>query len=478
MNDRQIPHDLDAETALLGSMMLSRDAHTAAVLAGVTPGDFYKPAHASLYRAMNSILEQGAFPDPVTIAASLNGHLEPLGGQAGLTAIQIATPASANAHAYARIIRDHARRRELIIIAGEVEAAAYEGNDAGQVAARLTIATAPSDNRSRTSSGGTFTLDVPDSIPAVWGKDDRVLWAQGEGLLLVGPPGVGKTTIAAQLVAARIGLQDHVLDLPVTRAGRVLYMACDRPSQIQRAFNRLFGTAERELLDERLVIWKGPPPRDLGRHPETLLALARDHGADCVFIDSLKDVAIGISDDEIGAGLNSAIQHALAENIDVCALHHQRKGKDGSKPKTLEDVYGSIWIAAGAGSIVLLWGQAGDPLVELVHLKQPAAEVGPLQIDHDHNTGITTMFRGDVDPLRVLRHAPGGLASTELATLTTGKQKPSDNERRKAKRTLDSLVARHLAHVVRGHVGAEGASPDRYFATTPEPEPALLEEPF
>jgi len=39
------PHNLEAEESLLGAMMLSRDAITAAVEARVDTADFYKPAH-------------------------------------------------------------------------------------------------------------------------------------------------------------------------------------------------------------------------------------------------------------------------------------------------------------------------------------------------------------------------------------------------------------------------------------------------
>ena len=169
--------------------------------------------------------------------------------------------------------------------------------------------------------------------------------------------------------------------------------------------------------------------------------------ADSVFIDSLKDVAVGLADDEVGACLNSAMQHAVAEGIEVAAAHHQRKGQAGSRPRTLEDVYGSTWITAGAGSVVLLWGSVGDVLVEAVHLKQPAAEVGPLRIDHDHNTGTTTVDPGDVDPFTVLCHTPNGLAARDLAIIQRHTTEPTENQVRVGGlRVLDRLVARNLAH--------------------------------
>jgi replicative DNA helicase len=458
---RRVPHDLEAESALLGAMMLSRDAISAAQLANVTAADFHRPLHGQIYQAIVDVHAAGALPDPVAVAARLDAAAEV---RRELFEIHAATPASANAHEYARIVRAHARRRELIATAEALRDAAYRGDDLAAALAHATTLTAPTDARARLVSGATFVLDTP-APPAVWGTDDRVLWSQGESLMVVGPPGVGKTTLAAQLVAGRIGHQADLLGLPITPARRVLYLACDRPAQIARAFTRRFGTCDRTVLDERLAIWKGPPPADFARHPGTLAALAHDAGADCVFVDSLKDVALGLSDDETGAGLNAAIQQALADGIDVCCLHHQRKGQAGVKPKTLEDVYGSTWITAGAGSVVLLWGQPGDPIVELHHLKQPASEVGPIQIDHDHLTGITTVFRGDVDPLRILAARTNGMTAHDLAVVQTGRERPNDNQRRKAKRVLDTLVARGLAHKVDGtRGGAEGTQPDRYYA--------------
>lgn len=287
--------------------------------------------------------------------------------------------------------------------------------------------------------GGAFILNQPPGVPAVWGHDDQVLWAQGEPLLIVGPPGVGKTTLIGQVVWARIGITDQVLGYPVTpSSSKLLYLASDRPKQIGRAFQRLATEADRETLDERLLIWPGPPPADLARSPLTLLQMAHQAGADTIILDSLKDMAIGLSDDETGAGLNQALQHCIADGIEICALHHQRKGQAGSKPKTLEDVYGSTWITAGAGSVILLWGQAGDLIVELEHIKQPAAQVGPLTIEHDHDAGTSTIHAG-FDMHRFLSHQPAGTTSSDAARQWF-LHDPSTNEVQKARRWLERLV--------------------------------------
>jgi replicative DNA helicase len=321
------------------------------------------------------------------------------------------------------------------------------------------------DVRSRLIPGGSFILDSPETVPAVWGRDDQVLWAKGEPLIIAGPPGTGKTTLTGQVLHARLGFSDEALGLPVEpTSSRVLYLASDRPKQIGRALRRLFHDVDRQTLDERLVFWKGPPPGDLARKPATLAYLCAQAGADTVILDSLKDMAVGISDDEVGSGINQAIQMAIAADIEVLTLHHQRKGQSGTKPKTLEDVYGSTWITAGAGSVVLLWGSAGDSIVELVHLKQPAAQVGPWKIEHDHHAGRSSVTYG-FDALRWLRLQPAGGTAPEAARAMTEKASPTDNERKRAQRLLDALVRKDLAKredAVRG--GDGGAQPARYTA--------------
>lgn len=298
----------------------------------------------------------------------------------------------------------------------------------------------PMGDRDRLTPGGTFILDAPDHVPARWGAGDCVLWAEGEALCVVGPPGVGKTTLSGQIVGGLLGLLDTVLGMPVRPARRVLYLAMDRPRQIARALRRTLGHAGRERLDDRLIVWEGPPPSDIARHPEALLDLARKANADAVIVDSLKDAALGLIEDEVGAGYNRARQHCLANGIEVLELHHLvKRGPNGAKPTTLADVYGSTWITAGAGSVVLLWGAAGDPIVELVHLKQPAEPFGPCKIIHDHTAGTSAVWEG-TDLEAVARAAGGkGITAKDAATVLFSTEKPSPAEVEKARRKLDKI---------------------------------------
>jgi len=125
------PHNLEAEESLLGAMLLSRDAITAAVEAHVESSDFYKPAYGHIYEAIQSLHGQGEPADPVTVAEELRRAdlLDGIGGRAALLQIQANTPASANAGHYARIVNELALLRRLIGVAGDIAEMGYDTTD-------------------------------------------------------------------------------------------------------------------------------------------------------------------------------------------------------------------------------------------------------------------------------------------------------------------------------------------------------------
>lgn len=313
-------------------------------------------------------------------------------------------------------------------------------------------------------TGGTFVLDAPENPPAIWGSDGDVLWAEGESVMIAAPQGVGKTTLAFQLVRARLGLQEEVLGHPV-RPGeaRVLYLAMDRPSQAQRAAARLFAKDDRDLLDDKLIVWKGPPPYDFAKNNGILAAMCEEADADTVVVDSLKDAAIGLSDDIVGASYNRSRQVALQMGVQVIDLHHNRKaGVNGGEPNTIADIYGSVWLTSGVGSVISLYGAAGDPIISFRHLKQPMNEVGPYRVMHDHAAGTSEVMRG-MDLVDLVRATAGnGLTAQQAAMSLFETDKPTGAEVEKARRRLDKLASNGI--LVRCDA-TNKTSPAVYFPT-------------
>ena len=309
-------------------------------------------------------------------------------------------------------------------------------------------------------TGGAFIFGQEAELEPIWGTPQRCAWAAGEALMIFGPQGTGKTTIAQQLMKGRLGLLDELLGMPVaTSKSRVLYIAGDRPRQAARAMRRMFQpatAAERAILDERLEVWKGPLPGDLTRRPTLLRELAERYGCDTIFIDSVKDVVAKLNDDEAGSMYNRAIQLCMVAGIEVCDLHHPRKAgaTDANRPKSIDDIYGSTWLTAGHGSVISLWGKTGDLVVELSQLKLVNDEIGPFKIEHDHDRGLSHIYeRFDLIGALI---AAGGLTVVDVAQRQFDTDAPSADEKAKARRALRALVRDGQAVEQPGVAGGAG----------------------
>jgi hypothetical protein len=322
-------------------------------------------------------------------------------------------------------------------------------------------------DRGRLVPGGTFALDQPTTVPSLWGQGDEVLWSQGEPLFVVGPIGIGKSTVALRLVLARVGVgPTNLLGFPVVRDPRpTLYVAADRPRQVARNLHRMVHDSDRPDLDARVLVWPGPLGYDLAAQPTRLAEQCRDLGVGCVVLDSLKDVALNLADGDAGGRVNLALQSVIAEGVDVVVQHHVTKhGPDGRPPKELADVYGSTFITAGAGSVVLLWGRPGDPVFKLLHLKAPMAPVGPMDVELTLD-GQVVVHEGR-DLLGLLEQSPKGMTVTDVARLLYEVQDPDRPTVEKARRSLERLVARGVVHKTPGRRGGANPTPDVYHRGT------------
>src|SRR6185312_16209799 len=116
MSERTMPHNPDAEAAVLGGMLLSREAVEEVLGLRVSGSDFYVPRHEAVFEAVTALYARGGVADAVTVAAELQkrGELKKLGGPTFLHDLMDAVPTAANAGYYAEIIANLRKRRRVI----------------------------------------------------------------------------------------------------------------------------------------------------------------------------------------------------------------------------------------------------------------------------------------------------------------------------------------------------------------------------
>jgi replicative DNA helicase len=215
------PHNLEAEESLLGAMLLSNDAASAAIEI-CAAGDFYKPAHGHIFGAIRALMERGEPIDAVTVTDELqrSGLLEAVGDPSVFISLQANTPSIANARHYATIVEEHALLRRLIGTAGEiadlgysvpedVEAAVDEAEQMMfDVAERRTTDTMEPlhellvkglDRIEELGQRGSELTGVPTGYHEL---DKILLGLQPSSLVIVGArPGMGKTSFALGILA-------------------------------------------------------------------------------------------------------------------------------------------------------------------------------------------------------------------------------------------------------------------------------------
>jgi AAA domain len=294
----------------------------------------------------------------------------------------------------------------------------------------------------KVGDAATLLGDAQGPPPAIWGSGQDVFWVESEALLIGAGVGAGKTTLAGLLSRALLFGGD-VLGQPVKRLApgqRVLYLALDRPSQIVRSLARQFTSEQRDALAGRLVIHRGALPADAAENPDVLKDAADYYGAHVVIVDSLKDAARGLVEDRVGAAYNDARRRLLGSGRELVELHHLTKGGED---------YGSVWLNAGAGSVLRLSGKSGAKTTTLIHTKAPAHPVGPLKVIHDRDNGEASLRstapttetpaapanggRGLVE--WVTSRGSDGVSAADAAEFLYGSTERGDLER--AKRALD-----------------------------------------
>lgn len=126
LKDKVPPHNLEAEQATLGALLLNFDA-ISNVVSLLDSEKFYSYQNKLIYEAMISLFRQNIHGDTLSLINELTktGKLEEAGGAAYIASLTDLVPTAANVEYYAKIVLDQSTRRELIRISQELKAASY-----------------------------------------------------------------------------------------------------------------------------------------------------------------------------------------------------------------------------------------------------------------------------------------------------------------------------------------------------------------
>ena len=120
------PNDTLAEQAVLGSMLVSRDAVQVAVEV-LKPEDFYREDNREIYSAMMDIYSIGKEIDMITVTGQLRlrGTLEKVGGTQNLATLIDNVPTTSNIENYVKIVEEKSTLRNLIRVANDIIKTGY-----------------------------------------------------------------------------------------------------------------------------------------------------------------------------------------------------------------------------------------------------------------------------------------------------------------------------------------------------------------
>lgn len=218
MDERPLPHSLDAERAVLGAILIEPELFDVAASTVAAP-HFFRAAHRTIWEAYGRIRGGHRVLDPLTLRDELEraGRLDEAGGPVYLSRLIDGVPKSVNVEGYARIVREKATLRDLVSQARQTIADALEGSD--EVDEVIDRAESRLMAVGRDTARGEFLL-ASDWMTEVYAAVERATvekravtgvpcglasidnltrgWQPADLIVIAGRPSDGKTSIALQ----------------------------------------------------------------------------------------------------------------------------------------------------------------------------------------------------------------------------------------------------------------------------------------
>jgi len=124
------PHDTASERAVLGGLMIDKDA-IGKVADVVEPEDFYEKKHQDIFKCCQELFKSGNPVDVLTVSGRLKDKkiLDEIGGTGYLTELINEIPTAANIARYAQVVHEKALLRDLISASADIQGLAYKESE-------------------------------------------------------------------------------------------------------------------------------------------------------------------------------------------------------------------------------------------------------------------------------------------------------------------------------------------------------------
>ena len=221
---RQLPHNLEAEQAVLGSMLIDQNC-IKDVMDKLQPGDFYLQQNRDIFETMYTMFSYSRPIDPVTVVGEMqkNGTFDENTTRNYIIQLMDITPTSANVMEYVALVRGKSLLRNVATAAGEITSMVREGSgdpeDVLEVAEQKIYAVRQGRSSQDMAPIGTVLSGVLENIEQLSAEGGRLpgissgfsaIDAKLSGLnksdliLLAARPGMGKTSLALN-IALNVG---------------------------------------------------------------------------------------------------------------------------------------------------------------------------------------------------------------------------------------------------------------------------------
>jgi len=439
------PHNLDAERAVLGAILLEGRETLPRVIELLKPSDFYTDAHRMAYQGMLALFDRGEPVDVLTLTEELrrSEQLQAVGGPAALALLVEQGSISAYLSSYASIVRDMAVLRELIQTSSQIIAQAFEAKEDVQTlvddAERKIFSLAERRLEGSALPIGKILRNTFEYIERLYERKEHVTgvatgfekldletsgFQPSDFIIIAGRPSMGKTAFAlniAQHVGIALRGRVLVLSLEMSSQQIVQRMLCSEAkvdSQAVRTgyltssdWHRLTAAAGR--LSEASIFIDDSPGLTVLEARAKARRMKAEHGLDLLVIDYLQlmrgRAAMESRQQEISEISRSLKALAKELNVPVVALSQLSRAVEARQARDFKPQLSDLRECVTGDTLVLLSDGRRVPIRELIETAPEVLAMSPDQqiivakTERIWSVGVRPVFRARLASGREIR---------------------------------------------------------------------------